>query len=124
MAAWGDHGVDLAGLDVVELLASLADLWLGGGLGNNEDEGVVILSDFHGGLRSSWVLDDSVLVVGELLLVGVVLDLVVNLGLKGLWTLEGNGSPLAGLLDGVSTLLNLSSSVLSLHICLNILQTL
>ena len=116
LAARGDHGVDLAHFAVgtVELFAGSLDLRLGGSLGDDEHEGVVVFRDFHGGLRSAWVLDDSELVVGVFLLVGVVLDFVVDLGLLGLWSSEGGGEPLGCFLGGVGTLLHLAGSVLSL----------
>ena len=63
----GDHGVDLADLDRVEVLASLLNHGLGGTSVNHEDEGVVVLDGLDGRFGRSGVLDDGVLVPGNLL---------------------------------------------------------
>lgn len=116
LAAGGDHGVDLANLDVVEVLAGLSDLGLGGSLVHDEHEGVVVLSDLDGGLGAAGELDDRKLVVGVFLLVGVRDGLGATLHLQGSGASEGDLGPSVGLLGVVSTLLNLLASVLSLQL--------
>lgn len=57
-----DQGVDLDGVDVVELLQGLLDLGLVGLDVDDEDEGVVLLNLLHGALGVEGVDDDLVLV--------------------------------------------------------------
>ena len=59
---WADQGVDLDGVDVVELLESLLDLALVGLEVDNEDKGVVLLNLLHGTLGVEWVNDHLVLI--------------------------------------------------------------
>ena len=63
----GDHGVNLADLDGVKILAGLLDHGLGGAAINYEDKGVVVLNGLDGRLGRSGVLDDGILVPGNLL---------------------------------------------------------
>lgn len=56
-----DQGVDLGGLDTVELADSLGDLGLVGAEVDDEDDGVVLLDLLHGSLSREGVLDDGVL---------------------------------------------------------------
>lgn len=61
-AVGADQGVDLDGVDVVELLEGLLDLGLVGLDVDDEDQGVVLLNLLHGGLGVEGVDDDLVLV--------------------------------------------------------------
>jgi hypothetical protein len=93
-----DQGVDLDGVNVVQLLESTLDLALVGLDVNDEDKGVVLLDLLHGALGVERVEDD---------LLGIELGLTGNgdtgvLGrpsqLKGLGAVEGGrGADLAGL---------------------------
>lgn len=55
-----DEGVDLDGIDVVELLQGVLDLSLVGQSVDDEDEGVVLLDLLHGALSVERVDDDLV----------------------------------------------------------------
>lgn len=55
-----DEGVDLDGVDVIELLQGLLDLSLVGQSVDDEDEGVVLLDLLHGALGVERVDDDLV----------------------------------------------------------------
>ena len=57
-----DEGVDLNGVNVIELLEGLLDLGLVGLGVDNEDKGVVLLNLLHGTLSVQRVNDDLVLV--------------------------------------------------------------
>ena len=57
-----DQGVDLGGLDVVELLHGILDVPLVGPDVDDEDQSVVVLDLLHGGLGVERVLDRSELV--------------------------------------------------------------
>lgn len=61
-----DEGVDLEGINVVELLEGLLDLGLVGLDVDDEDEGVVLLHLLHGALGVQGVHDDLVLVKARL----------------------------------------------------------
>ena len=67
LATGSDHGVHLADLDVVKVLAGLLDHGLGGASVNHEHEGVVVLDGLDGRLGAAGVLHDGVLVPGDLL---------------------------------------------------------
>lgn len=84
-----DEGVDLGGVNVVELLQSLLDLSLVGLNVDNEDKGVVLFDLLHGALGVEGVDDDLVLI--EAGLVGNRLARVLGLAgqLKSLWLVEG-----------------------------------
>lgn len=97
-----DEGVDLDGVDVVELLQSLLDLGLVGLDVDDEDEGVVLLNLLHGALRVERVQDDLVLIEARL-----VRDRLAGVfgspgHLQGLGAVEGGRVPDLGLLLGVS----------------------
>ena len=66
-AAGGDEGVDLVGLDAVEVLDGGLDLSLVGLDVDDEDQSVRILDEFHGRFGGEGVLDDGELVEGVLL---------------------------------------------------------
>lgn len=93
-----DEGVNLDGLDVVELLEGLLDLALVGLDVDDEDEGVVFLDLLHGALGVKGVEDDLVRVEA-----GAMRDRLAGvLGrpgeLKGLGAVEsGRGADLASL---------------------------
>lgn len=57
-----DKGVDLDGVNIVELLQSLLDLTLVGTDIDDEDESVVLLNLLHGALSVERVDDDLVLI--------------------------------------------------------------
>lgn len=61
-AVGADEGVDLGGLNIVELLDSVLDVALVGTEVDNEDEGVVVLDLLHGRLGVERVLDSAELV--------------------------------------------------------------
>lgn len=75
-AVRSDQSVDLDWLEVVQLLAGLLYLGLGGVRIDHENEGVVVLDGPDGALARDWELDDGELVVGGELLVRHMLDLV------------------------------------------------
>ena len=66
-SAGGDEGVDLVALDAVEVLDGGLDLSLVGLDVDDEDEGVGVLDELHGGFGRQRVLDDGELVEGVLL---------------------------------------------------------
>ena len=55
-----DEGVDLSGLDVVQLLDSVLDLTLVVPDVNNEDKSVVLLDLLHRGFRVQWPISQYV----------------------------------------------------------------
>ena len=112
----GDHGVDLADLDRVEVLASLLNHGLSGTSVDYEYEGVVVLDRLDGRLGASGVLDDGVLVPGDLLVDRVNDSLSLAGKGEGLGASEGGVVPFLGLGSGVNTLLNLFSNLLSLKL--------
>ena len=57
-----DESVDLLAFNVVQLSHSILDLSLVGLDIDDEDQGVAILNQLHGGLGGQWVLDDGMLV--------------------------------------------------------------
>lgn len=89
VVALPDEGVDLDGVDVVELLKSLLDLSLVGLGVDDEDKGVVLLNLLHGALGVERVDDDLVLV--ETGLMGHTLAGVLGRAreLEGLGAVEG-----------------------------------
>ncbi len=115
-----DQGVDLDGVNVVELLESTLDLSLVGLDVDNEDEGVVLLHLLHGALGVEGVDDDLVLVearqvrdrlAGELGVAGqrqrlglveggAQADLALLLGVSSLESSLGGGVGLLGALGG------------------------
>lgn len=96
-----DQGVDLDGVDVVELLQGSLDLGLVGLDVDDEDEGVVLLNLLHGALSVERVDDDLVLIEAGLVLDGLAEVLGVPGKSEGLGAAErGRGSDL-GLLVGV-----------------------
>jgi hypothetical protein len=109
-----NEGVNLLGLDGVQLLDGILDLVLVGVNINDEDEGVVLLNALHGGLSGQRELED-----GELVKTGLVGDGLTNvLGLAGKSeglgaTEDSGGSDLLGL-GGLSTLLEKLGSLQSL----------
>jgi hypothetical protein len=84
-----DEGVDLDGVNVVELLESLLDLSLVGLDVNNEDEGVVLLDLLHGALGVERVDDDLVLIETWLVWDALAWELWSTGELEGLWLVEG-----------------------------------
>lgn len=115
-----DQGVDLDGVNVVELLEGTLDLSLVGLDVDNEDEGVVLLHLLHGALGVEGVDDDLVLVearqvrdrlAGELGVAGqrqrlglveggAQADLALLLGVSSLESSLGGGVGLLGALGG------------------------
>jgi hypothetical protein len=94
-----DEGVDLDGIDVVELLQRLLDLSLVGLDIDDEDEGVVLLNLLHGALGVERVNDDLVLIETRLRRNGLSEILWVAGELEGLRLVEGRrGADLADLL--------------------------
>ena len=114
LAAGGDHGVDFADLDRVELLAGLLDHGLGGALVDDEHKGVVVLNGLDGRLGAAGVLNDGVLVPGVLLLYGVRNTFGLAGKGEGLGASEGDLGPGLGLGGVVGALLDLSRSLLGL----------
>lgn len=106
LTAGSDEGVDLLDLDVVELLDRFLDEGLAGLAVNDEDEGVVVLNGLDGGLSSTGVLHDSILVPSVLLDSGLSLNLGSALLVEGLGQAEGGLEPHLVLLDLVGTLLD------------------
>lgn len=97
-----DQGVDLDGVDVVELLQGSLDLGLVGLDIDNEDEGVVLLDLLHGALSVERVDDDLVLIKAGLVLDGLAKVLGVPGKSEGLRAAEGGRSSDLGLLVGVN----------------------
>lgn len=97
-----DQGVDLDGVDVVELLQGSLDLGLVGLDIDNEDEGVVLLDLLHGALSVERVDDDLVLIKAGLVLDGLAEVLGVPGKSEGLRAAEGGRSSDLGLLVGVN----------------------
>lgn len=115
-----DQGVDLNGVDVIELLQGTLDLSLVGLDVDNEDEGVVFLHLLHGALGVERVDDDLVLIearqvrdrlAGELRFAGqgqslglmkgsAQADLALLLGVSSLESRLGGGVGLLGALGG------------------------
>ncbi len=118
LATGGDHGVYLADLDRVELLAGLLDHWLSRTLVNDENQGVVVFNGLDGRLGAARVLHDGVLVPGVLLLDSVCNTFGFAREGQSLGTSEGDLGP--GLSFGgiVGALLDLSRSLLGLCIML------
>jgi len=114
-AAGGDHGVNLADLNGVEVLDGLLDQGLGGTTVNDKDKGVVVFDGLDGRLRGSGLLYDCVLVPSDDL-VDTVHDCLGLAGKsEGLRASEGGVVPLLGFGSGVRTLLDLFSNLLSLQ---------
>ena len=111
----GYHGVDLADLDRVEVLASLLNHGLGCTSVNHEDEGVVVLDGLDGRLGASGVLHDGVLVPGDLLGDRANDSLCLAGKGEGLGASEGSVVPFLRLDGGMSALLHLFSNLLSLY---------
>jgi hypothetical protein len=108
---WADQGVDLDGVDVVELLESLLDLTLVGLDVDDEDEGVVLLDLLHGALGVERVDDDLVLIEARSVWDALAWVLWRAGQDQGLWAVEGRGeADLAGLL-GVNLKQMLAKSV-------------
>merc|ERR1712093_560732 len=106
-----DKGVDLDGVNIVELLQSLLDLTLVGTDIDDEDESVVLLNLLHGALGVERVDDDLVLI--EAWLMGNRLARVFGSSreLEGLRLVEGGRETDLADLVGVDTLQgSLSSS--------------
>lgn len=97
-----DQGVDLDGINVVELLQSSLDLGLVGLDVDDEDEGVVLLNLLHGALGVERVDDDLVLIKAGLMLDGLAEVLGVPGKSEGLRAAEGGRSSDLGLLVGVN----------------------
>lgn len=84
-----DEGVDLDGVDVVELLEGLLDLSLVGLDVDNEYEGVVLLDLLHGALGVERVDDDLVLIEAGLVRDRLAWVLWCARELEGLRAVEG-----------------------------------
>lgn len=97
-----DEGVDLDGVDVVELLQGVLDLSLVGLDVDDEDEGVVLLDLLHGALSVERVDDDLVLIETGLVVDGLARVLGVASQRQGLGLAEGGRSPDLDLLVGVN----------------------
>lgn len=97
-----DQGVDLDGVDVIELLEGSLDLGLVGLDVDNEDEGVVLLDLLHGTLSVERVDDDLVLIKAGLVLNGLAEVLGVPGKSEGLRAAEGGRGSDLGLLVGVN----------------------
>lgn len=93
VSSGGNERVYLLNLDVVQFLHGLLDRWLGGLLGDSENESVVVLDRFDGAVRADGLNNDGVLVPGRLLLHALDWgDGLASKG-KGLWLAEGNLGP-------------------------------
>lgn len=97
-----DQGVDLEGVNVVQLLQGSLDLGLVGLDIDDEDEGVVLLNLLHGRLGVERVDDDLVLVQAGLVVDGLAGVLGVASQTQGLGLAEGGRGPDLGLLVGVN----------------------
>lgn len=94
-----DEGVDLDGINVIELLQRLLDLSLVGLDINDENKGVVLLNLLHGALGVERVDDDLVLIETRLRRNGLSEVLGVAGELESLRLVEGRrGADLAELL--------------------------
>jgi hypothetical protein len=94
-----DEGVDLDGIDIIELLQRFLDLSLVGLDINDEDEGVVLLNLLHGALSVERVDDNFVLIETRLRRNGLSEVLGVAGELESLRLVEGcRGADLADLL--------------------------
>ena len=58
LSVWSDKSVDLSNLDIVQVLASLLDGWLGGTLIYEENKSVVVFDILDCGVTVEWLLDD------------------------------------------------------------------
>ena len=90
-----DESVDSFNLDVVHLFTSFTDGVLVGPAVNDEHERVVVFNHFHCAFASHWVLDDGVLVPGDLLLIADSTVLGLSGQLKGVGSFECHGSSLS-----------------------------
>jgi len=107
-----DEGVDLDGVNIVQLLQRLLDLSLVGLDINNEDQGVVLLNLLHRALGVERVDDDLVLIEARLRGDGLAEVLGVAGELEGLRLVEGRrGADLADLLRVRALQRRLRSSV-------------
>jgi hypothetical protein len=84
-----DKGVDLDGVDIVELLQGLLDLSLVGTDVDDEDQGVVLLDLLHGALGVERVDDDLVLIETSLMGNGLAWVFWCTRELEGLRLVEG-----------------------------------
>lgn len=95
-----DEGVDLDGVNVIQLLQSLLDLALVGLDIDDEDEGVVLLDLLHGALGVEGVQDDVVGIHAGVTGDGDTGVLGGPRELQGLGAVEGGrGADLAGLVE-------------------------
>lgn len=97
-----DQGVDLDGVDVIELLKSLLDLGLVGLDIDDEDEGVLLLDLLQGTLGVERVDDDLVLIETGLVRNRLARVLGSPRQLKSLGAVEGGRVSDLGLLVGVN----------------------
>lgn len=97
-----DQGVDLDGVNVVELLQGSLDLGLVRLDVDDEDQGVVLLNLLHGALSVERVDDDLVLVQTGLVVNGLARVLGVAGQSEGLGAAERGRGPDLGLLVGVN----------------------
>lgn len=96
-----DQGVDLDGVNVVELLQGSLDLGLVGLDVDDEDQSVVLLNFLHGALGVERVDNDLVLVQTGLVVNGLARVLGVAGQSEGLGAAERGRGPDLGLLVGV-----------------------
>lgn len=99
-----DKGVDLNGVDIIELLESLLDLSLVGLDVDDENKGVVLLNLLHSTLSVERVDDDLVLIETGLMRDRLSWVLGVAGELKGLGSVEGSRETDLSDLVGVSLL--------------------
>lgn len=109
-----DEGVDLDGVNVVELLEGSLDLGLVGLDVDDEDKSVVLLDLLHGALSVERVDDDLVLIEAGLVVDRLALVLGVARQRQGLGAVEGRGGPDLVALVGVNTLKSSLGRVLGL----------
>lgn len=83
-----DEGVDLDGVNIVELLDSILDLTLVGLEVDNEDQCVVLLNLLHGALGVEWVDDALELVEAVGVWDSLAWVLWLTGELEGLWAVE------------------------------------
>ena len=88
-----DEGVDLEGINVIELLESLLDLGLVGLDVDDEDEGVVLFNLLHGALGVERVHNDLVLVQAHGMRDGLARVLGRARQLQGLGAVEAGRVP-------------------------------